>query len=67
MFLLIYVNFSSGNEVVTECAGEAACQAGVVIASGLIAATGWFVWILGTIIFGILMLATRGKLVTRQA
>jgi hypothetical protein len=67
MILLIYANFSSGNAVATECAGDAACQAGVVIGGGLIAATGWFVWILGTIIFGILMLATRGKLVTRQA
>jgi len=66
MILLIYVNFTSGAEVGAECAGDAACEAGVVLGSGMIAAAGWFIWILGTIILGILMLATRGKLITKQ-
>ena len=66
MIFLIFTNFSAVSDVSTACVGDAACQAGAVLGGGLVAATGWFVWILGTIIFGILMMATRGKLVTRQ-
>lgn len=67
MVTLVVINLSAANTVISaDCAGESACQAGAAIGSGLIAATGWFVWILGTIILGILMMATRGKLVTKQ-
>lgn len=66
MIALIWANYNAVKTTGADCAGEAACQAGAAIGGGMIAATGWFVWILGTVIFGILMMATRGKLVTKQ-
>jgi hypothetical protein len=64
MALLIWANITAVSEVGADCDGEAACQTGAAIGGGLIAAGGWFIWIIGTIILGILMLATRGKSVT---
>ena len=71
MLALVVANFSAVGTVTTDCtaqgadtANAAACQAGAVIGGGVLAIGGWFVWILGTFILGILMLATRGKLVT---
>lgn len=66
MVAMVFATFSAGGDGIANCAGDAACEAGTVLGGGLIAATGWFVWILGTVILGILMLATRGKLVTKQ-
>ena len=67
MIYAIFINVSVVGEIAgSGCDGSAACEAGAVIGGGLIAVTGWFIWILGTIILGILMLATRGKLVTKE-
>lgn len=65
MIALVFANITSGADLATACEGETACEVGTAIGGGLIAATGWFVWVLGTVILGILMLATRGKLVTK--
>lgn len=64
MIGLVAINIASGSEVAVECAGEAACEAGAAVGVGLIAAVGWMVWMLGTLILGLLMLTTRGKTVT---
>ena len=45
-------------------ADQAISQAAVGIAGGLVAATGWLFWMLGTVILGILVLASKGKQVT---
>jgi hypothetical protein len=65
MVALIWANYSAVKEVGGDCANTA-CGAGVALGAGMVAATGWLVWILGTVILGILLLATRGKLVTKQ-
>jgi hypothetical protein len=65
MIGLIVANFQAVEHVSAECL-EAACEAGAVLGGGLIAVGGSFVWFLGTVILGILMFATRGKLVTYQ-
>ncbi len=67
MIALVVTNFYAVGEVAgTGCEGDAACQAGAVIGGGMFAAVGWFAWILGTVVLGILMLSTRGKLVTTE-
>uniref|UniRef100_UPI00404847E9 hypothetical protein n=1 Tax=Yoonia sp. TaxID=2212373 RepID=UPI00404847E9 len=67
MIAMIFFNFSAVSDTASvACDGDTACQAGAVIGGGMIAAVGWFVWIIGTIIFGILMLSTRGKLVSKS-
>lgn len=66
MIALIWANYTAVQESNGSCEGEAACQAGVAIGGSMIAAGGWFVWMIGTVILGILMLATRGKLVTTE-
>lgn len=66
MILLVVANINAVDEVTTACEG-AACEAGAVLGGGLVAVGGWFIWILGTVILGFLMLATRGKLVTYSA
>ncbi len=65
MVFLVVANFQAVDEVSTDCV-EAACEAGAVIGGGIIAVGGWFIWFLGTVILGILMFATRGKLVTYE-
>jgi hypothetical protein len=62
---LVILNFQAVDQVTTDCA-EAACEAGAVIGGGIVAVGGWFVWLLGTLILGLLMFATRGKLVTYE-
>jgi len=71
MIALIVVNFNAVGEVSADCVNQhadatnaAACKAGATIGGGLVAVGGWFVWFLGTVVLGILMFATRGKLVT---
>lgn len=64
MIGLVIANFQAVDQVATECANEAACQAGAVVGGGILAVSGFFIWILGTVILAILMFATRGKLVT---
>ncbi len=71
MIGLVVLNFGAvGDQIATDCAQEAteslksACKAGTVIGGGIVAVGGWFVWFLGTVVLGILMFATRGKLVT---
>ncbi|WP_413850840.1 hypothetical protein [Albidovulum sp.] len=73
MLALVVANFGAvGDQINTDCAREMtdslrkACQAGTVIGGGIVAVGGWFLWFLGTVILGILMFATRGKLVTYQ-
>ena len=63
MVWLVVVNVQAVDTVTAECV-EAACDAGAVIGGGIVAIGGWFIWLLGTIILGLLMFATRGKLVT---
>lgn len=63
MVASVYANFMAADIATTDCP-ESLCDAGVVIASGIFAIGGWFVWFLGTIILGLLMFATRGTLVT---
>ena len=63
MVLLVVANFQAVDQVTTDCV-EAACDAGAVIGGGILAIGGWFIWFLGTLILGLLMFATRGKLVT---
>lgn len=58
-----FINLGLIGDVSDECP-EAACAAGAIIGGGLIAIGGWFLWFLGTFILGLLMFATRGKLVT---
>ena len=65
MIGLVVANFQAVDQVSSECA-ESACQAGAVIGGGIIAVGGWFVWLLGTLVLGILMFATRGKMVTYE-
>ena len=71
MLALVAANFSAVGDVTADCAKQvadatntSACQAGAAIGGGIIAVGGWFMWFLGTIVLGILMFATRGKLVT---
>lgn len=71
MVALVVANFGAVGEVSSDCAAQAAdstntaaCQAGAAIGGGILAIGGWFLWFLGTLILGILMFATRGKLVT---
>lgn len=71
MIALIVINFSAVGEVSADCVNQhgdatnaAACKAGAAIGGGLVAVGGWFIWFLGTVVLGILMFATRGKLVT---
>ncbi|OYW55091.1 MAG: hypothetical protein B7Z31_11145 [Rhodobacterales bacterium 12-65-15] len=71
MISLIVVNLNAVSEVSSDCvsgaietANATACQAGAAIGGGIVAVGGWFLWFLGTLILGILMFATRGKLVT---
>jgi hypothetical protein len=71
MVALVVANFSAVGEVTSNCANQVAnasnagaCQAGAVIGGGIMAIGGWFIWFLGTMVLGILMFATRGKLVT---
>ena len=71
MVALVVANVNAVGEVGGNCANQvadesntAACQAGAAIGGGIIAVGGWFVWFLGTFILGLLMFATRGKLVT---
>ncbi len=66
MILMVFVNLSSGAQIGEGCAGDTACEAGVALCTGAVAAVGWGVWILGTIILGVLMMATRGKMVTKE-
>ncbi len=66
MIAMVVINFQTVDTVSTDCGVEAACKAGAVIGGGLAAVTGWFVWFLGTFILGLLMFATRGKLVTYE-
>ena len=73
MVALVVANFGAvGDQIKTDCAKEAtdslksACEAGTVIGGGILAVGGWFLWFLGTLILGLLMFATRGKLVTYQ-
>lgn len=63
MIASVYANFQAADIATTDCVGPG-CDAGVVVASGLLAIGGWFVWLLGTFILGLLMFATRGTLVT---
>ncbi len=65
MVFLVVVNFQAVDQVTDDC-GEAACEAGAIIGGGIIAVGGWFLWFLGTFILGLLMFATRGKLVTYE-
>ena len=65
MIAIVVFNFQTVHTVSTDCV-EAACEAGAVIFGGLAAVTGWFVWFLGTFVLGLLMFATRGKLVTYE-
>ncbi len=71
MIALVVVNFNAVGEASSECAGKVtdaanttACEAGAAIGGGIVAVGGWFVWFLGTLLLGVLMFATRGKLVT---
>lgn len=73
MIALVAANFSAVGNVTADCAKQAAdaanagaCQAGAVIGGGILAVGGWFVWFLGTMVLGVLMFATRGKLVTYE-
>jgi len=64
MIWMIFINVGAGAEVMADCTSEEysdACQAGAMIGSGIVAVTGWFVWILGTIILGLFALLTRGS------
>ena len=67
---LVVLNFQAVSTVGADCAKEAtvalqnACKAGAGIGGGMLAIGGWFLWLLGTLILGLLMFATRGKLVT---
>ena len=71
MIGLVIANFNAVGHVGSDCVKQAtdaanstACQAGAAIGGGIIAIGGWFIWFLGTFVLGILMFATRGKLVT---
>ena len=66
MVLLVVANFNAVDQVATDCAGDAACEAGAVLGGGMMAVGGWFIWFLGTVILGLLMFATRGTLVTYE-
>ena len=64
MIWTVFINVGAGSEVMADCASEeysGACQAGAMIGSGIVAVTGWLVWILGTIILGLFALLTRGS------
>ncbi|PSL20231.1 hypothetical protein [Shimia abyssi] len=65
MIVLVIANFGAVDDVTGDCI-DAACATGAIIGGGALAVGGWFVWFLGTIILGILMFATRGKLVTYE-
>ena len=65
MILFVVANFQAVSGVSGDCV-EAACEAGAVIGGGIVAVGGWFIWFLGTFVLGILMFATRGKLVTYE-
>jgi hypothetical protein len=71
MIWTIFINADAiSSQMATDCAAmteesqRTACEAGTVIGGGIVAVGGWFVWFIGTVILGILMFATRGKLVT---
>lgn len=63
---LVVVNLGAVGEAGLSCKGNEACEVGAAIGGGAFAAVGGGVWIIGTLVLGILMLATKGKLVTRQ-
>lgn len=65
MIALIVANFQAVGEVSSDCL-DTACGAGAVIGGGILAIGGWFVWFLGTMVLGIFMFATRGKLETYE-
>ena len=68
MIYLTVINIGLVGEVASECGnGEysSACEAGAAIGGGLVALTGWFAWMLGTVILGAAVLMTRGKLITQ--
>jgi hypothetical protein len=58
MAFAVYINAHATNYAVNDEA------AGALLFLGAFAVIGWFIWLLGTIILGILVLATRGKSVT---
>lgn len=78
MVFLVFANFqamdSASAQTMADCAATATdvelCQsasnAGVALGGTAVAAAGWFVWILGTIILGLLVLFSRGKSVTYE-
>ena len=61
MALLVWANVTAVVDVTADCAGEIACQAGAATGSAMVAAVGWMVWLLGTVILGFLVLMTRGR------
>jgi hypothetical protein len=58
MAVLVYANTYAANSAANDEA------AGALLFLGAFAVIGWFIWLLGTVILGILVLATRGKSVT---
>ena len=71
MVALVVANLNAVGDVSSDCVNKvadatnaSACQAGAAIGGSIVAVGGWFVWFLGTVVLGILMFATRGKLVT---
>lgn len=65
MVYFVVINFQAVDEATTDCV-ELACDAGAVIGGGIVAVFGWLTWVLGTAILGLLMFATRGKMVTYE-
>ena len=63
MVYMIFINADATTSQMNECEGNSACEAGTAIGSGIVATIGWLIWMLGTLIGGILLWATRGKMV----
>lgn len=74
MILMVVANGSAVSAVNQEaevaCEGDQICEdlvlVGAGIGAGMVAGIGWFVWMLGTVILGLLVLFTRGKTVTYE-
>ena len=64
MVWTLFINVGAGSDVVADCANQeysGACATGAVIGSGIVAAMGWMVGLLGTIILGLFAVLTRGS------
>jgi hypothetical protein len=67
MIKAIFINVGTGAELMDGCSADdfsAACQTGTAIGVAMVGALGWMFWIVGTMVLGLFVLLTRGKMVS---